>query len=112
MDYRIIKHGYMWKKFKCSICECEFETAKIYPVRCPECDNAGALELEIQNYKKEDIEPKTKNNELCNDNIIRCKDCRFIIERADGTYGCYRNWLQSCKPHDFCSNAQLSDKEF
>lgn len=34
--------------------------------------------------------------------VVRCKDCRFIIDRNDGTHGCYRH-LVDCKVEDFCS---------
>ena len=35
--------------------------------------------------------------------VVQCKDCRFIIDRKDGTHGCYRNFIEDCKPDDFCS---------
>ena len=34
---------------------------------------------------------------------VRCKDCRFIIDREDGTHGCYRHFVEDCKQDDFCS---------
>ena len=35
--------------------------------------------------------------------VVRCKECKFIIDRDDGTSGCYRNFMDSCKSDDFCS---------
>ena len=35
--------------------------------------------------------------------IIRCRDCRFLIDRNDGTYGCYRHFADECKLDDYCS---------
>ena len=36
-------------------------------------------------------------------NVVRCKDCRFLINRPDGTYGCYRHFVDECKLDDYCS---------
>ena len=41
--------------------------------------------------------------------VIRCKDCRFIIDRADGTHGCYRHFVEDCKIDDFCSYGERRD---
>ena len=35
--------------------------------------------------------------------MVRCKDCLFIIDREDGTHGCYRHFVEDCKLDDFCS---------
>jgi hypothetical protein len=35
--------------------------------------------------------------------VVRCKDCRFIIDRTDGTHGCYRHFVDDCNHDDFCS---------
>lgn len=35
--------------------------------------------------------------------VVRCKDCRFTIDRENETHGCYRNFIEDCKPDDFCS---------
>lgn len=35
--------------------------------------------------------------------VVRCKDCRFLIDRNDGTYGCYRHFVEECKLDDYCS---------
>ena len=35
--------------------------------------------------------------------VVRCKDCKFIINREDRTHGCYRHFVEDCKPDDFCS---------
>ena len=43
--------------------------------------------------------------------VIRCKDCRFIIDRADGTHGCYRNFVEDCKIDDFCSCGERREVE-
>ena len=41
--------------------------------------------------------------------VVRCKDCRFIIDREDGTHGCYLHFLEDCKPDDFCSYGERKD---
>jgi hypothetical protein len=38
--------------------------------------------------------------------VLCCKDCRFIIPREDGTYGCYRHFIDELKLDDFCSYAE------
>ncbi|MBQ6852393.1 MAG: hypothetical protein IJO04_05125 [Oscillospiraceae bacterium] len=43
--------------------------------------------------------------------VVRCKDCRFIIDRENGTHGCYRNLLEDCKPDDFCSYGERREGE-
>lgn len=35
--------------------------------------------------------------------VVRCNDCRFIIDREDGTHGCYRHFMEDCQLDDFCS---------
>jgi hypothetical protein len=35
--------------------------------------------------------------------VVRCKDCRFLIDREDGTHGCYRHFVDQCELDDFCS---------
>lgn len=35
--------------------------------------------------------------------VVRCEDCRFDILREDGTFGCYRHFMEWHKPDDFCS---------
>lgn len=35
--------------------------------------------------------------------VTRCKDCRFNIERSDGSFGCYRQFMDYHRPNDFCS---------
>ena len=41
--------------------------------------------------------------------VVRCKDCRFIIDREDGTHGCYLHFLEDCKPDDYCSYGERKD---
>ena len=43
--------------------------------------------------------------------VVRCKDCRFIIDREDGTHGCYLHFLEDCKPDDFCSYGERKDND-
>ena len=38
--------------------------------------------------------------------VVRCKDCKYIIDRDDGTHGCYRNFMDDCKIDDFCSRGE------
>ena len=38
--------------------------------------------------------------------VVRCKDCKYIIDRDDGTYGCYRNFMDNCEVDDFCSRGE------
>lgn len=38
--------------------------------------------------------------------VTRCKDCRFNIERSDGSFGCYRQFLDYHGPNDFCSQGE------
>ena len=40
--------------------------------------------------------------------VVRCRDCRFIIDRDDGTHGCYRHFVDECEPDDFCSYGERS----
>lgn len=40
--------------------------------------------------------------------VIRCKDCRFIIDRQDGTHGCYIHFMDECKLDDYCSYGEKS----
>ncbi len=42
--------------------------------------------------------------------VIRCKNCRFDIDRDDGTFGCYRLFMDCHEPDDFCSYGELSEK--
>lgn len=35
--------------------------------------------------------------------IVRCKDCRFLIERKDGSLGCYRNFMDYTELDNFCN---------
>lgn len=35
--------------------------------------------------------------------VVRCSECKFIIPREDGTYGCYRQFIPECNLDDFCS---------
>ena len=35
--------------------------------------------------------------------VVRCGNCRFIIDREDGSHGCYRHFMDNCKLDDFCS---------
>ena len=41
--------------------------------------------------------------------VVRCKDCSFIIDRSDGTHGCYRHFVEDCKIDDFCSYGERKD---
>ena len=41
--------------------------------------------------------------------VVRCKDCHFIIDRVDGTHGCYRHFVEDCKLDDFCSYGERKD---
>ena len=43
--------------------------------------------------------------------VVRCKDCRLIIDREDGTHGCYRHFMEECKPDDFCSYGERREGE-
>lgn len=43
--------------------------------------------------------------------VVRCKDCHFIIDRVDGTHGCYRHFMEDCKLDDFCSYGERKDNE-
>ena len=43
--------------------------------------------------------------------VVRCKDCRFRIDRKDGTHGCYRHFMEECKTDDFCSYGERKDNE-
>lgn len=38
--------------------------------------------------------------------VTRCKDCRFNIERSDGAFGCYRQFMDYHGPNDFCSQGE------
>lgn len=40
--------------------------------------------------------------------VVRCEHCRFRIDRKDGTYGCYRNFMEDCRLDDFCSRGERS----
>lgn len=33
--------------------------------------------------------------------VVRCKNCRFLIERKDGTLGYYRNFMDSTELDNF-----------
>ena len=35
--------------------------------------------------------------------VVWCKNCRFLIDREDGTHGCYRHFVEQCELDDFCS---------
>lgn len=41
--------------------------------------------------------------------VVRCKDCRFDIPRNDGTFGCYRNFMDYHEPDDFCSYGERKE---
>ena len=41
--------------------------------------------------------------------VVRCKDCRFILDRVDGTHGCYRHFMGDCNYDDFCSYGERKD---
>ena len=43
--------------------------------------------------------------------VIRCKDCRFILDRVDGTHGCYRHFMDDCNHDDYCSYGERKDNE-
>ena len=43
--------------------------------------------------------------------VVRCKGCRFIIDRADGTHGCYRHFVDDCNHDDFCSYGERKTNE-
>lgn len=43
--------------------------------------------------------------------VVRCKDCRFLIDRNDGTYGCYRHFVEECKLDDYCSYGEEYEKD-
>ena len=43
--------------------------------------------------------------------VVRCKDCRFLIDREDGTHGCYRHFMEECKLDDFCSYGERKDND-
>ena len=43
--------------------------------------------------------------------VIRCKDCRFILDRVDGTHGCYRHFMDDCNPYDYCSYGERKDND-
>ena len=43
--------------------------------------------------------------------VVRCKDCRSIIDREDGTHGCYRHFIEECKPDDYCSHGERKDND-
>ena len=40
--------------------------------------------------------------------VAICRDCKFIIDRDDGTHGCYRHFVDECEPDDFCSYGERS----
>lgn len=40
--------------------------------------------------------------------VVLCRDCKFIIDRDDGTHGCYRHFVDECEPDDFCSYGERS----
>lgn len=42
--------------------------------------------------------------------VTRCKDCRFLIERADGSLGCYRNFMDYTEPENFCSYGEPKEE--
>ena len=35
--------------------------------------------------------------------VTHCKDCRFNIERSDGSFSCYRQFMDYHGANDFCS---------
>lgn len=35
--------------------------------------------------------------------VVRCRECRFNIPRDDGSFGCYRNFMDYHNLEDFCS---------
>lgn len=43
--------------------------------------------------------------------VVRCKNCRFLIDRDDGSHGCYRHFLDECELDDFCSYGERSDRQ-
>lgn len=43
--------------------------------------------------------------------VVRCKDCRFLIDRHDGTYGCYRHFIEECELDDYCSYGEEYEKD-
>lgn len=43
--------------------------------------------------------------------VVRCKDCRFLIDREDGTHGCYRHFVEQCELDDFCSYGERKDND-
>lgn len=42
--------------------------------------------------------------------VVRCKDCRFILDRVDGTHGCYRHFMDDCNHDDFCSYGERREE--
>ena len=55
------------------------------------------------------LEVKQALLEMASTEVVRCKDCSFIIDRSDGTHGCYRHFVEDCKIDDFCSYGERKD---
>ena len=43
--------------------------------------------------------------------VVRCKYCRFLIDRKDGTHGCYRHFMEECNLDDFCSYGERANMD-
>lgn len=41
--------------------------------------------------------------------VVRCRECRFDIPRDDGSFGCYRNFMDYHNPEDFCSYGERKE---
>ena len=41
--------------------------------------------------------------------VVRCRECRFDIPRDDGSFGCYRNFMDYHNPDDFCSYGERKE---
>lgn len=42
--------------------------------------------------------------------IVRCKNCRFLIEHKDGTLGCYRNFMDYTELDNYCNYGERSKR--
>lgn len=42
---------------------------------------------------------------------VRCEDCRYLIDRDNNTYGCYRLFMENCEPRDFCPYGKRRNEE-
>jgi hypothetical protein len=74
---------------------------------CRNCIHSGFCYLTIRDEGTPcEFVDKTKLVE-----VVRCKDCRFILDRVDGTHGCYRHFMGDCNHNDFCSYGERKDND-